>query len=59
MRLIGAESPRQRIRELLNAAMRIEPDWRGLSVEKAGDHAAVMSHRHPDLSTEALASITN
>ncbi|WP_396908230.1 hypothetical protein [Mycolicibacterium sp.] len=56
----SAAAAQDRVRELINEAMRIEPDWTTLSLSEAGDYVeSVMRDRHPELSAESLECIGN
>lgn len=50
----------ERVRVVLDEAIKIEPDWTRMSLNDAGDYVeAVMHERHPELSPEALEAIGN
>ncbi|CPR82932.1 Uncharacterised protein [Mycobacteroides abscessus subsp. abscessus] len=59
----GADSAKaalERVRAILDEAIKIEPDWNRMSLNDAGDYVeAVMHERHPDLSRQALTAIGN
>ncbi len=49
-----------KVHELLNEAMRLEPDWNSMTLNEAGDFVeAAMHERHPSLTPQALESIGN
>ena len=55
-----AESVRQLVREYLDEAMKVNPDWTKMDLNGAGDFVeSVMSERHPDLTSKALTAIGN
>ncbi|AKC37574.1 Uncharacterised protein [Mycolicibacterium phlei] len=50
----------ERVRVVLDEAIKIEPDWNRMSLNDAGDYVeAVMHERHPELSPKALEAIGN
>ncbi|MBB4855600.1 hypothetical protein HNP40_003007 [Mycobacteroides chelonae] len=56
----SATAALERVRVILDEAIKIEPDWNRMSLNDAGDYVeAVMHERHPDLSREALVAIGN
>lgn len=49
-----------KVRLILNEAMRIDPDWNRRSLNEAGDYVeSVMHQRHPELTAKALEAIGN
>lgn len=51
---------RERVRSILNEAMKVEPDWNRLTLNEAGDYVeSVMHERHPELTPKALEAIGN
>jgi hypothetical protein len=48
------------VRRIIDEATRVEPDWKRLDLNGAGDFVtSVMHERHPDLSSGALIAIGN
>jgi hypothetical protein len=55
-----AATARERVRTVLDEAMKLRPDWNSLTLNEAGDYVeSVMHDRHPELSFKALECIGN
>lgn len=51
---------RSRVRQFLDEAMKLKPDWNSMSLNEAGDFVeSVMQERHPNLTAESLECIGN
>ncbi|MCV7444277.1 hypothetical protein AWB91_16775 [Mycobacterium paraense] len=56
----AAAAVTERVRVILDEAMRVEPDWDDMTLNEAGDYVqTVMRERHPGLSPQALEAIGN
>jgi hypothetical protein len=55
-----SQAAHERVRLILDEAMKIEPDWNRMSLNEAGDYVeSVMRQRHPELTPKALEAIGN
>jgi hypothetical protein len=55
-----SRAAQERVRSILDEAIRIESDWSCLSLNEAGDYVeVVMRERHPELTAKALEAISN
>ena len=56
----AAANARSQVRQILDEAMKVKPDWNSMSLNEAGDFVeSVMHERHPELSAKSLECIGN